>query len=66
MDKVYPPGNTTLTTSQQEELQAILDEFEAAFLIPTYLPPTREHDHKIPLIAGARPLSIQPYHYGHV
>ncbi|XP_068304445.1 uncharacterized protein [Pyrus communis] len=56
VDKVYLPDNTTLTTSQQEELQAILDEFEAVFLIHTHMPPAREHDHRIPLIAGARPL----------
>lgn len=43
------------------ELQAILDKHATIFDSPTGLPPRRAQDHKIPLIPGARPVSIRPY-----
>lgn len=39
-------------------------QFEKVFAVPTTLPPPRDHDHKIPLIPGAKPPNIRPYHYG--
>lgn len=52
-----------LSTQQLQELQRVLSTFEEVFMIPTTLPPPREHDHQIPLIPGSKPPSIRPYHY---
>jgi hypothetical protein len=49
-DPVVPP-----------EIQQILDTFAPVFTTPTGLPPHRQYDHHIPLIHGARPISIRPY-----
>jgi len=43
------------------EIQEILDEFASVFAAPSGLPPRRRYDHHIPLIPGARPVSIRPY-----
>lgn len=44
-----------------EDIQILLDQFEKVFAEPTGLPPRRQYDHQIPLIPGARPVSIRPY-----
>jgi hypothetical protein len=38
-----------------------LDHFSSVFDEPTYLPPRRQYDHRIPLIPGAKPVSLRPY-----
>lgn len=43
------------------EVQVILDEFSTVFEAPDGLPPRRQYDHHIPLIPGARPISVRPY-----
>ncbi|CAN6696142.1 unnamed protein product [Malus baccata var. baccata] len=53
-----------LDSVQLQELQHLLNDFEAIFAVPTKLPPQRDHDHHIPLLHGAKPPSIRPYHYG--
>lgn len=52
-----------LSPTQLGELQDLLGAFREIFVVPIILPPTREHDHKIPLVHGAKPPNIQPYHY---
>lgn len=47
------------------QIVAVLQEFEHLFT-PTELPPSREHDHSIPLIPGAQPVFIRPYRYAPV
>lgn len=55
----------------QESVQAslhpavaeLLDQFSVIFSVPTSLPPVRNCDHSIPLVPGARPVSIRPYRY---
>jgi hypothetical protein len=55
----------------QESVQAslhpavaeLLDQFSVIFSVPTSLPPVRKCDHSIPLVPGARPVSIRPYRY---
>ena len=42
-------------------VQSLLDQFAAIFEQPTGLPPRRQYDHQIPLLPGARPVSIRPY-----
>ena len=41
-----------------------MDRFQPIFQPPSGLPPTRSHDHRIPLIEGCKPLSARPYKYG--
>ncbi|XP_050133112.1 uncharacterized protein LOC126609161 [Malus sylvestris] len=53
-----------LNSVQLQELQQLLNAFESIFALPTTLPPQRDHDHHIPLVQGAKPPSIRPYHYG--
>ena len=43
------------------ELQVLLDKHAVVFETPTTLPPRRLKDHTIPLIPGARPVSVRPY-----
>jgi hypothetical protein len=33
------------------------------FVVPTGLPPSRQHDHSIPLLPGAQPMSVWPYRF---
>jgi hypothetical protein len=44
-----------------DAVQAILDKFASVFTTPSGLPPCRQYDHHIPLILGARPVSVRPY-----
>ncbi|RLN13205.1 hypothetical protein C2845_PM09G13910 [Panicum miliaceum] len=45
------------------EVQQLIEEFGELFQVSTELPPSRSCDHKIPLIAGAAPVSVRPYRY---
>ena len=45
----------------QPELKVLLDKHAVVFENPTSLPPRRLKDHTIPLIPGARPVSVRPY-----
>jgi len=42
-------------------IQNLLDQFSEVFDTPAGLPPRRRYDHHIPLIPGARPVSMRPY-----
>lgn len=53
-----------VTPKQLQELQSLLGEFNELFVIPPHPPPSRIHDHHIPLLPGAKPPNIKPYHYG--
>ncbi|CAN6680565.1 unnamed protein product [Malus baccata var. baccata] len=53
-----------LNEDHLQELQAVLKQFTDIFQVLTKLPPSREHDHHIPLVQGATPPNIRPYHYG--
>lgn len=52
---------STETIVHRPEIQALLDKYKEVFSEPTGLPPRRKYDHRIPLIPGARPVSIRPY-----
>ncbi|KAK1647967.1 hypothetical protein QYE76_065772 [Lolium multiflorum] len=43
------------------EVQSVLEQYSTVFEAPTALPSRRLYDHHIPLIPGARPISIRPY-----
>ena len=45
------------------DLQQLLVQYSHLFEIPTGLPPIRNHDHTIPLIAGSQPVKLKPYRY---
>lgn len=51
-----PTTDTPLPT----EIQEVLQEFQELFSPPMSLPPRRAHDHKIPLVPGAQPVSARP------
>ncbi|KAM1132447.1 hypothetical protein FF1_046837 [Malus domestica] len=53
-----------LSSAQSTQLHALLADFESLFVLPSQLPPSRSHDHHIPLLPGAKPPNIRPYHYG--
>lgn len=53
---------SNLNPMQLQELQALLQRFELVFTLPITLPPYRIHDHQIPLVPGAKPPNIKPYH----
>jgi hypothetical protein len=45
------------------DIQQLLSEFPQLTKPPTELPPQRHCDHAIPLIEGAQPINVRPYHY---
>ena len=45
------------------EVEKLLSQFEAVFQEPKELPPSRTHDHHIPLKPGEEPPNIRPYRY---
>jgi hypothetical protein len=45
------------------KVQSLLDEFSQLFAEPSSLPPRRDCDHSIPLVAGAQPVCIRQYRY---
>jgi hypothetical protein len=61
------PSEAQLSSSNQAQppgpIAEILKEFETFFSEPKGLPPSRAHDHAIPLQDGAQPVSVRPYRY---
>jgi len=49
----------------QPALAELLRNYVSIFSIPTSLPPTRSHDHAIPLIDGYTLVKVKPYRYPH-
>ena len=47
-------------------LDALLHKYQPTFQVPTTLPPTHSHDHRIPLELGSKPVSLRPYRYPHI
>ena len=46
---------------QTPHLQQLLEKFQDVFEEPHCLPPSRTHDHKIPLVPGSGPVCVKPY-----
>lgn len=46
-----------------EDLQKLLEQFEAVFKTPQGLPPNRSFDHHIPLFHPDQTISARPYKY---
>ncbi|XP_019450613.1 PREDICTED: uncharacterized protein LOC109352884 [Lupinus angustifolius] len=47
------------------QIQLLLDNYKNIFQTPTSLPPSRTHDHHIPLIPSSTPVTSKPYRYPH-
>jgi len=60
-----PTSDPTFDTNLPPEIQYILDFFPAVFTEPYGLPPTRPHDHRIPLLPNTHPINVKPYCYPH-
>jgi hypothetical protein len=41
----------------------LIQSYAHLFTAPSGLPPTRAYNHVIPLLPGAKPVSIRPYRY---
>lgn len=41
----------------------LLQDYNHLFAEPRGLPPQRAFDHTIPLLPGAKPVNVRPYHY---
>ncbi|KAL7585896.1 uncharacterized protein LOC111901634 [Lactuca sativa] len=52
-----PHPNTTI--------EALLHQYQKLFDPPHELPPTRQHDHHIPLFPNTKPINVKPYRYPH-
>jgi len=52
-----------IASSVHPSISALLTEFSSVFAPVNGLPPARDCDHSIPLVAGAKPVYIRPYRY---
>lgn len=78
MDKLLSKSNTRVTgylffmqgNSQDEDLELkmnkLLHEYEDIFQEPKGMPPERNQDYKIPLIAGSHPVNMRSYRIPYV
>lgn len=44
-------------------VEKLIEKYEDIFKEPNFLPPTRSHDHRIPLMPNAIPINIRPYRH---
>ena len=68
--RTTPPSNdnTTETTTPPplpSEITQLLADYLSVFQIPHGLPPSRPHDHHIPLLPNTTPVKVKPYRYPH-
>jgi hypothetical protein len=54
---------TPVTTKDSGPLADLLQKYEDVFKELKQLPPPRQHDHSIPLVEGAQPVSARAYRY---
>ena len=54
-----------LPENMEPELVMLLHNYRSIFNVPTELPPSRTHNHAIPLIKDAKPVKVRPYRYPH-
>ncbi|PNX56849.1 hypothetical protein L195_g058407, partial [Trifolium pratense] len=54
-----------LPTNIEPEIAMLLHTYKELFQPPSALPPSRAHNHSIPLMEGANPVKVKPYRYPH-
>jgi hypothetical protein len=59
----YLPKATN--TSFNKEVETLLSHYPTVFNTPHGLPPSRAHDHRIPLLPNTTPVNVKPYRYPH-
>lgn len=59
------PSSESITHDQSPELKNMLSRFKDDFEEPSGLPPLRNQDHRISLMAGSGPVCVKPYRYPH-
>ncbi|XP_026442596.1 uncharacterized protein LOC113342187 [Papaver somniferum] len=59
--------NSALITPSIENhaIKRLISTFQDVFATPTSLPPTRLHDHRIPLLPDSSHVNVRPYRYPH-
>lgn len=66
----YPTYTTdspiTFPGNQNPEIAFLILQFPTVFQQKCKLPPSRSHDHHIPLFSNTTPISVKLYHYPHV
>lgn len=63
--QVFSISDSELQTKPEltPTITALLNEFLELITPPNLLPPQRQCDHEIPLLEGARPVTVRPYRY---
>jgi hypothetical protein len=59
------PSPTLSKQSLTPEIQQLLQSYPTVFAKPHGLPPSRPHDHHIPIIPNTHPVNVKPYRYPH-
>lgn len=65
---VQQPQNnetTDIPSHVDPQIHSLLQQFQRLFVVPHSLPPTRTHDHHIPLNPNTKPVTVRPYRYPH-
>ncbi|KAD5961527.1 hypothetical protein E3N88_13000 [Mikania micrantha] len=57
--------SNSLSSSQQQSLSVLLNDFTSIFQIPSSLPPSRSYDHQI-ILSTSDPIAVRPYRYPHI
>ena len=52
-----------MPTNIEPEIALLLHTYQDVFYVPSRLPPTRFHNHSIPLLHGTNPIKVNPYRY---
>jgi hypothetical protein len=62
---ITPDPSPQPPTISEPQIEALLEQFDSLFRVPTTLPPNRPVDHKINLNQTANPINVRPYRYSH-
>ncbi|XP_058766771.1 uncharacterized protein LOC131640391 [Vicia villosa] len=55
----------TIPPDLHPNIKSLLQKYQTIFQRPEGLPPTRPHDHHIPLFPNTPPINVKPYRYPH-
>jgi predicted aspartyl protease len=70
-DRNKPNSDELSTTGKPQteplppEIETLLHQFSSVFSKPHGLPPSRLHDHHIPIFPNTPPINVKPYRYPH-